>query len=129
MKVVLDEMLPAAVAGLLSGHEVATAKTAGYTGLSNGDLIRRAARDGFDVLLTADRNLPEQQHIPAGNLAIVLVRGSRMPISSRRPNESERRSPMLSEEPSRESSANRVVLTPAPSDPATYPPLPAIHRM
>jgi len=78
VKVVLDEMLPAAVAGLLSGHEVATAKTAGYTGLSNGDLIRRAARDGFDVLLTADRNLPEQQHIPAGNLAIVLVRGSRM---------------------------------------------------
>lgn len=78
MKVVLDEMLPAAVAGLLSGHEVTTVKAAGYTGLSNGDLIRRAASDGFELLVTADRNLPAQQNVPAGNLAIVLVRGSRM---------------------------------------------------
>ena len=78
MKVVLDEMLPAAVAGLLSGHDVATAKAAGYTGLSNGDLIRRAAADGFDVLVTADRNLPTQQNVPASSLAVVLVRGSRM---------------------------------------------------
>jgi hypothetical protein len=78
VKVVLDEMLPAALAGLLSGHEVTTAKEAGYTGLSNGDLIRRAASDGFEVLVTADRNLPAQQDVPAGNLAIVLVRGTRM---------------------------------------------------
>ena len=78
MKVVLDEMLPAAVAGLLSGHDVATAKAAGYTGLSNGDLVRRAAADGFDVLVTADRNLPTQQNVPASSLAVVLVRGSRM---------------------------------------------------
>lgn len=78
MKVVLDEMLPAAVAGLLSGHDVATVKAAGYTGLSNGDLMRRAASDGYDVLVTADRNLPAQQNAPASNIAIVLVRGSRM---------------------------------------------------
>jgi hypothetical protein len=55
-----------------------TAKAAGYQGLSNGDLIRRAARDGFEVLVTADRNLPAQQNVSAGNLAVVLVRGSRM---------------------------------------------------
>jgi hypothetical protein len=78
VKVVLDEMLPAAVAGLLSGHDVATVKTAGYTGLSNGDLLRRAASDGLDVLVTADRNLPAQQNALAGNIAVVLVRGSRM---------------------------------------------------
>jgi hypothetical protein len=79
VKVVLDEMLPAAVSGLLSGHAVATVKAAGYTGLSNGELLRRAAaRDGFDVLVTADRNLPAQQNVPAGSLAIVLLSGSRM---------------------------------------------------
>jgi hypothetical protein len=78
VKVVLDEMLPVAVAGLLSGHEVVTVKAAGYKGLSNGDLIRKAARDGFDVLVTADRNLPAQQNVPASNLAVVLVRGNRM---------------------------------------------------
>ena len=75
MKVILDEMLPAAVAGLLPDHDVSTVKAAGYTGytgLSNGELIRRAAGDGYEVLLTADRNLP------ASGIALILVRGSRM---------------------------------------------------
>ena len=79
MKVILDEMLPAGVAGLLVGHEVTTAKQAGFAGLVNGELIRRAATDGYQVLVTADRNLPAQQNIEASGIAIVLVRGSRMP--------------------------------------------------
>ena len=78
MKVILDEMLPAGVASLLSGHEVTTAQDAGYKGLTNGALIRRAATDGYDVLVTADRNLPAQQNIQASGIAVVLVRGSRM---------------------------------------------------
>jgi hypothetical protein len=78
VKVLLDEMLPGAVASLLSDHVVATVKATGYTGLSNGDLIRRAAADGYDVHVTADRNLPAQQNIAAIGIALVLVRGSRM---------------------------------------------------
>lgn len=78
MKVILDEMLPAAVAGLLPDHVVSTVKAGGYTGLSNGELIRMAARDGYDVLVTADRNVPAQQNVPESGLAVVLVRGSRM---------------------------------------------------
>lgn len=78
MKVLLDEMLPAGVAGLLSGHEVITAQRPGYKGLANGALIRRAAADGYDVLVTADRNLPAQQNLQTSGIAVVLVRGSRM---------------------------------------------------
>jgi len=78
VKVLLDDMLPAAVAGLLPDHAVATVKAAGYTGLLNGELMRRAAVDGYDVLVTADRNLPAQQDIPASGIAVILVRGSRM---------------------------------------------------
>lgn len=77
MKVLLDEMLPAAVAGLLPGHDVVTVQRAGYKGLSNGELLRRAAADGYDVLLTSDRNLPAQQTIRAVGIAVVLVRGSK----------------------------------------------------
>ena len=40
MKVLLDEMLPAAVADLLPDHAVTTVKAAGYAGLLNGDLMR-----------------------------------------------------------------------------------------
>lgn len=77
MKVLLDEMLPADVAGLLPDHEVVSVQKAGYKGLKNGALLRQAAADGYDVLLTADRNLPAQQNIPAGAIALVLVRGSK----------------------------------------------------
>ena len=78
MKVLLDEMLPAGVAGLLPDHEVTTVQQAGFKGLQNGELLRRAVANGYDVLLTADRNLPAQQNITASGIAVVLVRGSRM---------------------------------------------------
>jgi len=78
VRVLLDEMLPAGVAQLLPGHDVVTVQFAGYKGLANGELLRRAAADGYDVLLTADRNLPAQQHVPSVEIAVVLVRGSRM---------------------------------------------------
>jgi predicted nuclease of predicted toxin-antitoxin system len=78
VKVLLDEMLPAGVADLLSDHTVSTAKAAGYTSLSNSELIRRATLDGYEVLLTADRNLPAQHDIRVSGIAVVLVRGSRM---------------------------------------------------
>jgi predicted nuclease of predicted toxin-antitoxin system len=78
VRILLDEMLPADVAGLLPEHEVVTVQQAGFKGLKNGVLLRRAVADGFVVLLTADRNLPAQQNIAAGGIAVVLVRGSRM---------------------------------------------------
>ena len=78
MKVLLDDMLPAAVAGLLPDHAVTTVKAAGYTGLLNGELMRGAVADGYDVLVTADRNLPSQQNVPASGISVILVRGSRM---------------------------------------------------
>lgn len=78
MKVLLDEMLPADVAGLLPDHDVISVQQAGYKGLDNGELLRRAAGDGYAVLLTADRNLPAQQNIPAVGIAVVLVRGNKI---------------------------------------------------
>ncbi len=50
MKVLLDEMLPADVAGLLPDHEALSVQRAGYKGLKNGELLRRAAADGYGVL-------------------------------------------------------------------------------
>jgi hypothetical protein len=77
MKVLLDEMLPAGVANLLPDHDVTTVSQAGFKGLTNGELLRRAAAIGYAVLLTADRNLPAQ-NVMASGIAVVLVRGSRM---------------------------------------------------
>lgn len=54
MRVLLDEMLPAGVAGLLPDHEVTTVQQAGFKGLENSVLLRLAAASGYEVLLTAD---------------------------------------------------------------------------
>jgi hypothetical protein len=78
VKVLLDEMLPAGLANLLPRHEVTTVKQAGFTGLDNGELIRRAIGAGYTVLVTADRGLPAQRNIAASEIAVVLVPGSRL---------------------------------------------------
>jgi hypothetical protein len=84
LRILLDEMLPVGVADLLPEHDVMTAKAAGYAGLSNGELIRGAVADGFEVLLTADRNLPAQQNVAAAGIAVVLVPGNRVTEIARR---------------------------------------------
>ena len=78
MRILLDEMLPVGVAELLPDHEVSTVKAAGYTGLDNGELIRRAAAAGYDVLVTADRSLPAKRNIQVGGITVVLVPGNRL---------------------------------------------------
>lgn len=45
----------------------------GWSGVVNGELVQLAVAAGFEVLLTADRNLPHQQNIGASHLAIVVV--------------------------------------------------------
>lgn len=60
MRILLDESLPRDLARDLTGHEVRTVRQAGWTGLGNGELLRRAA-DQFDVLVTGDRSLEHQR--------------------------------------------------------------------
>lgn len=76
MRVLLDESLPRELARELSGHEVSTVREQQWSGWRNGDLLRAALGAGFDVLLTADRNLEYQQNIPAFALSVVVLRAA-----------------------------------------------------
>jgi hypothetical protein len=73
-RVLLDEN----VDRLLKSHfdstvDVVTVPEQGWTGLSDGELLRRA--DGrFDVLVTMDQNLPYQQNLPVFELAVVVLK-------------------------------------------------------
>jgi hypothetical protein len=61
----------------LVGHAVRTVQQQGWTGLANGELLRRAAADGFDAFVTADQTLQFQQNLARSPLrVIVLVAGS-----------------------------------------------------
>lgn len=55
------------------GAEVRTVAERGWSGNSNGDLLRLAEKE-FDILLTTDKGLPHQQNLAAFDLAIVILR-------------------------------------------------------
>jgi hypothetical protein len=45
----------------------------GWAGLKNGELLRIAEADGFEVLLTGDKNLAYQQNFTGRRMAIVTL--------------------------------------------------------
>ncbi len=72
MRVLLDESLPRQLVGELVGHDVHTVASLGWAGLDNGELLRRARREGFPVLVTADQNIQYQQNVPASGVSIIV---------------------------------------------------------
>jgi predicted nuclease of predicted toxin-antitoxin system len=71
MKILLDECVTKRLKPHLSRHEVATVNEKGWTGLKNGQLMAAASADGFDLLLTIDKNIQHQQNI--GNYPLIVV--------------------------------------------------------
>ena len=41
--------------------------------MSNGDLVRTASREGFEVIVTVDTNMPHQTLISKLSIAVVVV--------------------------------------------------------
>ncbi len=48
--------------------------------LSNGDLLDEAERAGFDVLITADKNMRYQQNLKGRKIALVVLSTPRWPV-------------------------------------------------
>lgn len=69
----LDECLDRRLAGDIAGHDVKTVPEAGWAGLTNGELLRRAQHE-FDAFVTVDRNLPFQQDLSDFSIAVVVLR-------------------------------------------------------
>ncbi len=79
MKILLDENLPHDLANALAGHEVVTVQTAGWAGITNGDLLDRA-EGKFDALITADKNLRYQQNLTQRKISILELPTNRLPV-------------------------------------------------
>jgi predicted nuclease of predicted toxin-antitoxin system len=73
VRVLLDEQLPRHLARELRGHDVSTVQQKGWAGLKNGELLRMAADAGFEVFVTADRNLEFQQNLSQTALGVILL--------------------------------------------------------
>jgi hypothetical protein len=73
VRVLLDEQLPHRLVRALPGHDVRTVQRQGWSGLKNGELLRRASESGIEVLLTSDQNLPFQQNLSRFSLGVIVL--------------------------------------------------------
>ncbi|MEO8085779.1 MAG: DUF5615 family PIN-like protein [Bacteroidota bacterium] len=72
MKILLDECLPKRIKASLSSPEAKTVTEMGWNSLRNGQLMKVAIEQGFDMLLTIDKNLEFQQNLKAYQISIVI---------------------------------------------------------
>jgi len=75
MKLLIDECVDERLRLLFPGHECQTARLATLAGLKNGRLLEAAEAAGFDVLITVDQNMPDQQNLSQRKIAIVILCG------------------------------------------------------
>jgi predicted nuclease of predicted toxin-antitoxin system len=75
MRILLDECLPKDLARELSGHTVKTVPQFGWSSISNGQLLGLIADSGnFDLFLTVDKRLPQENKVSSLPFAIVVLR-------------------------------------------------------
>ena len=74
-----DQGTPNPLRRLLPDHDVSTAHERGWSTLRNGELLREAERDGYEVLVTTDGNLQYQQSLQDRRLAIVVLLSTSWP--------------------------------------------------
>src|SRR6267154_3418221 len=73
MRVLFDQATPLPIRPYLKGHEVRTAAQHGWDRLKNGELLVAAETEGFDVLLTTDKNMRYQQNLAGRKIAVVVL--------------------------------------------------------
>jgi predicted nuclease of predicted toxin-antitoxin system len=85
VKLLLDENLPHQLRHEVAGHDCFTVAFLGWSGVENGELLARAAADGFDVLVTKDAKLEYEQNLTNLPIAVVILRAASNDIDDLRP--------------------------------------------
>jgi predicted nuclease of predicted toxin-antitoxin system len=80
VKVLFDQNVPRPLARFLTSHEVTRLAELGWQELANGELIAAAETAGYDVLITADKNLRYQQNLADRRIAIIILPSGQWPI-------------------------------------------------
>ena len=73
-KVLLDENLPAKLKYRLQDVcEIYTVNDKGWNALENGELINAMQEDGFEYLITSDKNLQFQQNLSKYSMGFIVL--------------------------------------------------------
>ena len=73
MRILLDHNTPRQLRRRLFGHQVDTTGERGWDTLNNGALLDSAEEAGYEVVITADKNIPHQQNLERRNLALIVL--------------------------------------------------------
>ena len=73
MQVLFDQGTPVPLRGYLLSHSVSTVFEKSWSTKQNGDLLRTAEQEGFEILVTTDQNLKYQQNLANYGIAIVVL--------------------------------------------------------
>jgi hypothetical protein len=80
MLILFDHGTPRGIERFLPGHTITRARQRGWDRLSNGDLLAEAERAGFEVFLTADKNIRYQQNLAGRRIAVVVLSTPQWPL-------------------------------------------------
>ena len=69
MLILFDQSTPVPIRKFLKSHTVKTAFQLGWATLKNSELLKAAEDAGFDVFITADKNMQYQQKLTGRKLA------------------------------------------------------------
>jgi hypothetical protein len=74
VRVLLDECVPGPLRRDVRAGVVMSSAQLGWKGKGDGGLLSAMKLAGFDVLITVDKNLPQQQNIAASGVAVIVLR-------------------------------------------------------
>ena len=84
MKVLLDECVDWRLVRDLTEYDVKTVKQLGWERNDDGSLLSRAAAE-FDVFITVDKDLPNEQNLSSFDVAVIVLRGRTTRLPDLRP--------------------------------------------
>ncbi len=80
MKVLFDEDVPRKLARSLLQHEIQTVVSMEWGGIKNGALLQLIEREGFNVFLTGDKNMENQQRLEGRPFAVLIMSSINWPV-------------------------------------------------
>jgi hypothetical protein len=83
MLILLDHSTPGPLRDTLKGHEVVEAVERGWERLSNGALLDAAEAAGFELFITADKNIRHRQNLTGRKISILVLGNAQWPVLRR----------------------------------------------
>ncbi len=79
MRVLFDQGTPAPLRRHLRPYPVDTTAERGWSNITNGELLKRAEDEGYEVFITTDQSIRYQQNLAGRRIGIVVLMSTSWP--------------------------------------------------